>query len=105
MKYLIIFLLLPLTAIAQSLLSGGCGNDIINPENNLQIALLKDLKKNNVFIKSINTSNNIEAEKYLSNNNEIKQYYHHHEVYVQLLGSHSFDLNLVYHCKNQIFLN
>lgn len=74
MKYLIIFLLLPLTAIAQSLLSGGCGNDIINPENNLQIALLKDLKKNNVFIKSINTSNNIEAEKYLSNNNEIKQY-------------------------------
>jgi len=44
MKYLLIFLLLTLSTIAQSLFSGGCGNEIINPENNLQIALLKNYK-------------------------------------------------------------
>ncbi|MBJ33286.1 MAG: hypothetical protein CMC89_01005 [Flavobacteriaceae bacterium] len=66
MKYLLIFLILPLTTIAQHSILSECGNEVIKLENDFQISMMEDLKKNLKFINSIEKNQGINHKNYLT---------------------------------------
>ena len=74
MKYLLLFLLLPLTTIAQRSILIECGNDIINPQSKIEKILFEDKIKNSEFISKVNSRNSFNDNYYLKvdNSNKLK---------------------------------
>ena len=74
MKYLLIFLILPLTTIAQHSILSECGNDIINPQSKIEKILFEDKIKNSEFISKVNSRNSFNDNYYLKvdNSNKLK---------------------------------
>jgi hypothetical protein len=66
MKYIKFILLLPIYICAQDIQSPICGNEVIELENDFQISMMEDLKKNLEFINSIEQNQGINHKNYLT---------------------------------------
>ena len=66
MKYIKFILLLPIFICAQDIQSPICGNEVIELENDFQISMMEDLKKNLEFINSIEQNQGINHKNYLT---------------------------------------